>query len=342
MGCWSPPRHVVFADIGHSSYCVVAVALSSGQLLVKSPAYDRDLGSRDIDYALVQHFAHEFKSKYNINALGTPKATFRLATQVERLKKILSVNTEGNLSVECFMNDVNASSKLTKEQMEQLISSLLNRIVGPLQQALQDAVGGSTRVPATRQRIQSVFPNKTLSTTSNQDEALARGATFSCAMLSPVFRVRHDFPFRDIASLQVYPRDKPIPSTRILSFGGDGPFDVQASYTHHAALPGAINTCQADETMVVKAKTRLNPNGLLSFGNVYVEEEIVEKGEQGPMEVDGAPDGDAEAAPKKKDNIIQKDVAFVTGTDSLDTSMLELVTEKEGKMHASDRLVMET
>ncbi|KAF8525524.1 heat shock protein [Hysterangium stoloniferum] len=380
-----PPRHVAFVDIGHSNYSVAVVAFSKGQLVVKSTAYDRHLGGRDIDYALVQHFAHEFKSKYKINVLGNDKATFRLATQVERLKKILSANTEGTLSVESIMNDVDASSKLTREQMEQLISGPLDRIVGPLQQALQDAgltpdqvdaielVGGSTRVPAIRQRIQSVFPNKTLSTTLNQDEAVARGATFACAMLSPVFRVR-DFAFHDVGpysitvgweksqddpdedtSLEVYPRGNPIPSTKILSFGRSGPFDLQASYTHPAALPGAINPWianlhvksvpenKAGEATVVKVKARLNPNGLFSFENVYVEEEVaVEKEEQAPMEVDGAANGDAEAAPKKKKKIVKKDLPFVTGTNSLDKSMLEAFTEKEGKMHASDKLVMET
>ena len=89
------------------------------------------------------------------------------------------------------------------------MSHVLDRIPAPLQRALADSgltleqidavelVGGSTRVPAVRQRIQDVFPGKTLSFTLNQDEAIARGATFACAMLSPVFRVR-DFHLNDI------------------------------------------------------------------------------------------------------------------------------------------------
>ncbi|KAF8515677.1 HSP70-domain-containing protein [Hysterangium stoloniferum] len=379
------PRHVVFVDVGHSNYSVAVVAFSKGQLVVKSTAYDRHLGGRDIDYALVQHFAKEFKTKYKIDVMGNAKATFRLATQVERLKKILSANTEAPLSVESIMNDVDASSKLNREQMEGLISDLLNRIVGPLKQALQDAgltsdqvdaielVGGSTRVPAIRQGIQSVFPNKTLSTTLNQDEAVARGATFACAMLSPVFRVR-DFAFHDITaysitvhwdkldyptdeeetSLEVYPRGNATPSTKILSFARTGPFALQASYTNSSTLPGAINPWIANlhvksvpenktgGATIVKVKTRLNPNGLLNFESAYVEEEIVEKEEQAPMEVDDAANGDAEPAPKKKKKVIKRDVPLVTGNNSLEKSILETFTEKEGKMYASDKLVMET
>jgi heat shock 70kDa protein 4 len=374
------PRHVVFVDVGHSNYSVAVVAFSKGQLQVKSTAYDRHLGGRDIDYALVKYFSEEFKTKYKIDVLSNAKATFRLATQVERLKKILSANAEAPLSVESIMNDIDASSKLSRERLEDLIADLLSRIVKPLERALQDAgltpdqvdaielVGGSTRVPAIRQRIQSVFPSKSLSTTLNQDEAIARGSTFACAMLSPVFRVR-DFAFHDIApysikicwdrsegapeednELEVFPRGNSIPSTKILSFFRDKPFDLEARYTEPSVLPGGINPWIANfhaksvnvvdtkgESSVVKVRT--NPHGLLSFEGAYVEEEISEKEES--MEVDSTPDGEAPAQKKKK-RVIKKEIPFVTGTTSLDKSVLEGLTEKEGQMHATDKLVMET
>jgi heat shock 70kDa protein 4 len=376
------PRHVVFVDVGHSNYSAAVVAFSKGQLQVKSTAYDRHLGGRDIDYALVKHFSKEFKTKYKIDVLSNPKATFRLASQVERLKKILSANAEAPLAVESIMNEIDASSKLSREQLEGLITDLLDRVVKPLEQALQDAgltpaqvdaielVGGSTRVPAIRQRIQSVFPDKVLSTTLNQDEAVARGSTFACAMLSPVFRVR-DFAFHDISpysvkicwdksegspeednELEVFPKSNAIPSTKILSFFRDKPFDLEARYTDPSTLPGAINpwiasfhaktviTDAKGESNIVKVRTRLNPHGLLSFEGAYVEEELAEKEE--PMEVDGTPEGEAAPAPKKKKRIIKKDIPFVTGTTSLDKSVLESFIEKEGQMHANDKLVMET
>lgn len=72
------PRHVVFVDVGHSSLSVAVVAFAKGQLTVKSTAYDRNLGGRDIDYALVKHFAEEFKGKYKIDVMSNPKAIFRL------------------------------------------------------------------------------------------------------------------------------------------------------------------------------------------------------------------------------------------------------------------------
>ncbi|KAK0505321.1 heat shock protein 70 family [Armillaria luteobubalina] len=368
------PRHVVFVDVGHSSLSVSVVAFSKGQLTVKSTAYDRNLGGRDIDYALVKHFSEEFKGKYKIDVLSNPKGTFRLAAGCERLKKVLSANAEAPLNIESIMNDIDASSKLTREEYENLIASVLDRIPAPLQRALADSeltldqidavelIGGSTRIPAVRARIQSVFPGKVLSTTLNQDEAVARGATFACAMLSPVFRVR-DFRFTDIATypiktiweaspdspeedteLLVFPRGNALPSSKVLSFYKKEPFTVEAVYAEPSLLPGSINPWIAKFTTKeiptvnssdapVKLKTRLNANGLLSFEAAFIDE-IVEKEEA--MDVDAAPD----APPKKKK--VKHDVPFISGASSLDKSIVESLKEQEAQMHASDKLVMDT
>ena len=64
------PRNVVFVDVGHSSLSVAVVAFAKGQLTIRSTAYNRNLGGRDIDYALVRHFSEEFKGKYKIDVLS--------------------------------------------------------------------------------------------------------------------------------------------------------------------------------------------------------------------------------------------------------------------------------
>src|SRR3954451_5768098 len=76
------PRHVVFCDIGHSSYSVAVVAYLKGQLTIRSTAYDRHFGGRDFDQLLVNHFAEVFKKKYNIDVKSNPKAIFRLRTAI--------------------------------------------------------------------------------------------------------------------------------------------------------------------------------------------------------------------------------------------------------------------
>ncbi|KII92197.1 hypothetical protein PLICRDRAFT_36989 [Plicaturopsis crispa FD-325 SS-3] len=371
------PRHVVFVDVGHSSLSVAVVAFSKGQLIVKSTAYDRNLGGRDIDYALVEHFSKEFETKYKIDVMNNPKASFRLTAGCEKLKKVLSANAEAPLNVESIVNDVDATSKLTRDEFEGLIAHVLDRIPAPLLEALKESeltldqidaielIGGSTRIPSVRAKIQTAFPGKTLSTTLNQDEAIARGATFSCAMLSPVFRVR-DFHMHDITpypikvqwdasqtdpdddtELVVFPRGNGIPSTKVLTFYRKEPFDLEARYAETDRLPGSINPWIAKfqakdvgpdakgDPAVVKVKTRLNLHGIVSFEAAYVEE--TEEKEEA-MEVDGQ----AEGQPKKKKIVRKRDVPFVSGATSLDPSILERLKEQEAQMHAADKLVFDT
>ena len=372
------PKHVIFIDVGHSSLSTAAVAFSKGQLTVKSTAFDTNVGGRYIDQALVNHFAEQFKTKYKIDVLSNPKATFRLAAGCDKVKKVLSANAEAPLNVESIMNDIDASSKMTREEYESLIAGVLDRIPAPLAQVLQDSgltleqvdavelVGGCTRIPAVRAKIQSVFPGITLSTTLNQDEAIARGATFASAMLSPVFRVR-DFTIHDIqpypikvdwekapedpdedTELVVFPKGNGIPSTKVLTFYRNKPFEIQASYAEPSGLPGGINPWIAKFTAksvgpdpkgdlsCVKVKARLNLHGLLSFEAAYTEE--IEEKEETPMTVDGEP----EAAPKKKKVVKKTDVPFVWGSTSLDSAIVESLREQEADMHAADKLVVDT
>ncbi|KAJ3871804.1 heat shock protein 70 family [Lentinula edodes] len=378
------PKHVAFIDVGHSSLSVAIVAYSKGQLTVKSTAYDRNLGGRDIDYALVKHFAAEFKEKYKIDVLSNPKAVFRLAAATEKLKKVLSANAEAPINVESIMNDIDASSKLTRDDLEGLIADELSRIVAPIQRAIDDSglnldeievvelIGGSSRIPAVRARIAECFPGKTLSTTLNQDEAVARGATFSCAMLSPVFRVR-EFSVSDINAypikvqwapvpsdpeedieLVVFGEGNAMPSTKILSFYRKDPFDIEAVYAKPENLPGGINPWIAKFTakevpllgqenpadaVQVKLKTRLNANGILGFEGAYVETRE-DKDEPAPM--DGVEGGEAAAAPPKKKKIIKHEVKFIVGNSAMDKGDVEKLKEQENSMWENDKLVKDT
>lgn len=385
------PRHVVFCDFGHSSYQVAIVAFSKGQLTVLGTAADRHFGGRDFDRALLHHFADEFKGKYKIDVLSNPKAIFRLAAGCERLKKVLSANAVAPLNVESIMEDIDAASQLKREDFELLIAPLLERIAVPLQDALAQAgltkeqihsvemVGGSSRVPALKERV-SAFFGKPLSFTSNQDEAVARGCTLACAILSPVFRVRefhvHDanmYPIKvtwekvpdvdEETELVVFNPNNPIPSTKILTFYRKEPFAIEAYYANPEQLPAGTNpwigrfqikgvtpNAQGDHS-IVKIKARLNLHGVLNFESAYVVEEV-EKEEDVPVAADpaamqtDAADG-AVAPPKTEKKIVKKmqrkgDLPVIAGLNTRDSSLVNEYKEKEGQMYASDKLILDT
>jgi heat shock protein 4 len=321
------PRRVAFIDIGHTNYTCSIVEFKKGELTVKSTAYDRHFGGRDFDKALVEHFAAEFKEKYKIDIKTNPKAMVRVSAGAEKLKKILSANAMAPLNIESLMNDVDVSAMLKREELEQLVEPLLSRAHIPLEQALADAklkvedidvielVGGCTRVPALKERIQSFF-GKSLSFTLNQDEAIARGCAFSCAILSPVFRVR-DFAIHDIVnypieftwekspdipdedtSLTVFNRGGVMPSTKILTFYRKEPFNLEAKYAKPELLPGKMNPWigrftvkgvkadSKDDFMICKLKARLNLHGILNVEQGYYVEDM-EVEEPIPEDKDG-------------------------------------------------------
>lgn len=314
------PRRVAFVDVGHSSYTCSVVEFKKGELAVKSTVSDRHYGGRDFDKALVDHLQKEFLGKYKIDIFSNPRAVARVAAAAEKTKKILSANQQAPINIESLMNDIDVQAMITRQEFEALIEPLLSKTHVVLEQALAEAkltkedieiievVGGGSRVPAIKERILAFF-GKPLSFTLNQDEAVARGCAFSCAILSPVFKVR-DFSVQDVipypiefawekaddipdedTSLVVFNKGGVMPSTKILTFYRKQPFDLEARYVSPDDLPGQVNPwigrfsvkgVQAatgpDEFMICKLKARVNIHGVLNVeSGYYVEDQEVEE-----------------------------------------------------------------
>jgi len=387
------PRRVAFVDIGHTNYTVSICEFKKGELKVVSTAYDRHFGGRNFDKAIVEHFRAEFKEKNKIDINENPKARLRVAAACEKLKKVLSANAMAPINIESLMNDVDVRGMMKREEMEELVKPLLERATVPLEQALAEAklkaedidivelVGGCTRVPALKAAIQTFF-GKTLSFTLNADEAIARGCAFSCAILSPVFRVR-DFSVQDIVnypiefaweksadipdedtSLTVFNKGNAMPSTKILTFYRKQPFDLEAKYAKPEGLPGKVNPWIGrfsvkgvkadgkDDFMICKLKARLNLHGVLNVEQgYYVEDQEIEepipeskddKKDGDAMETDDKTNGDAPKTRKVKKQVRKGDLPLSTASASLDQSMKDAFFEKEGQMIAEDKLVAET
>lgn len=249
-------KNVVFVDLGHSSYQVAVASFIKGKVIIKGTAQDRNLGGRDFDQTLVNHFIKEFDAKYKLDIKSSSKAVFRLRTQIEKVKKVLSANQKTMLNVECLQDEKDVSAEVDRADFESWITPICDRLVAPLQKALESAgltiadidsvelVGGSTRVPLVKEKIAKFFggsldgENK-LSYTLNQDEAVARGAALLCAIVSPVFKVR-DFAVQDWNAypielawdssqtinkdmqdetvMEAFPIGNAVPSTKILTF----------------------------------------------------------------------------------------------------------------------------
>lgn len=352
------PRRVAFVDVGYSSYTCSIVEFKKGELSVKGTAFDRHFGGRNFDKAIVDHLAKEFHGKYKIDINSNPKALCRVYAAAEKLKKVLSANQQAPLNIESLMNDVDVRAMITRQEFEAMVEPLLNKVHVVLEQALADSrltkedidivevVGGGSRVPSIKERVQNFF-NKNLSFTLNQDEAIARGCAFSCAILSPVFKVR-DFAVQDIisypiefawekdadipdedTSLTVFNKGNVLPSTKILTFYRKQAFDLEARYAQPEGLPGKVPpfigrfsvkgvkaTGGPEDFMICKLKARVNIHGVLNVESGYyvedqeVEEEIKEEGDK--------KEGDVSTLPTRENNPLSVDSTQMNTTGGME------------------------
>ncbi|OJJ63675.1 hypothetical protein ASPSYDRAFT_25728 [Aspergillus sydowii CBS 593.65] len=385
------PRRVMFVDIGYCDYTATVVEFRKGELNVKATACDRYFGGRNFDKALTDHFADEFKEKFKIDIRTNPKAWARTLVAAEKLKKVLSANTLAPMSIESLMEDVDVRAIVKREELEEMVRPLLDRVTVPLEQALAEAklkpddidfvemVGGCTRVPAIKEAVNKFF-GKNLSFTLNQDEAIARGCAFACAILSPVFRVR-DFSVHDIVSypieftweqspdipdedtsLTVFNKGNVMPSTKILTFYRKQPFDLEARYSQPETLPGNVNPWIGrfsvkgvkadanDDFMICKLKARLNLHGILNVESGYyvedveVEEPVPEEGEtkDGESMDTNSNNEQPKKTRKVKKQVRKGDLPISSGTAQLEESLKNTWQEQENTMYMDDKLIAET
>ncbi|CAI0379800.1 unnamed protein product [Linum tenue] len=209
------PTYVAFIDIGHCDTQVSIVSFEVGHMRIMSHAFESNLGGKEFDEVLFGYFAAQFKERYNINVNSNIRACIRLRAACEKLKKVLSANSEAPLNIECLMDEKDVKGFIKREEFERLSSGLLERVGIPCKKALVDAaisvgsihsvelVGSGSRIPAIAKLITSLFgrePSRTL----NASECVARGCALQCAMLSLVFRVKE----YDIDPLQGSSNDK--------------------------------------------------------------------------------------------------------------------------------------
>lgn len=217
--------HVMFVDMGCSTYSVSIVDFQPGKLTVKSAHYDADLGGREFDRVIAEWLAAKFEEKYRGKLSGKPmesaKVVLKLFAAAEKAKKTLSPSgvKEAHINLECLMDELDFSISLKADEYRALIQPLLDRLSAPVQRALEEAkltagdltsveiVGGATRVGSVKETLAGILGldvtavNNGLSTTMNADEAVARGCALQSAILSPRFKV---LPY-EVIEFQPYP-----------------------------------------------------------------------------------------------------------------------------------------
>ena len=133
------PLNVVFVDFGQSQLQVSACAFNRGKLKMICSAWDQ-IGGRDFDQILANRFADDFQAKYKINARTSPRAWLRLLTETEKIKKQMSANsTKLPLNIDCFMEDKDVTTSISRTDMEELCAPFLRRAENTFRKCLADS-----------------------------------------------------------------------------------------------------------------------------------------------------------------------------------------------------------
>ncbi|BDD75902.1 chaperone protein DnaK [Streptomyces anthocyanicus] len=190
---------VLVFDLGGGTFDVSILDVGDGVVEVRSTAGDSHLGGDDFDRRLVDHLADDFQKENGVDLRNDPQALQRLFEAAEKAKTELSSVTQTQVSLPFITADASGPKHLTDSVMrstfEQITSDLVERCLGPVQQAMADAkvgesdidevilVGGSTRIPAVQSLVRRLTGGKDPNMSVNPDEVVALGAAIQAGVL---------------------------------------------------------------------------------------------------------------------------------------------------------------
>ena len=189
---------VLVFDLGGGTFDVSILEIADGVIEVIATAGNNHLGGDDFDNEIIKWLTSEFKKETGIDLSNDKMAYQRLKDAAEKAKKELSSMMETSISLPFITMDATGPKhlemKLTRAKFNDLTRHLVEATQGPTKTALQDAklspsdineillVGGSTRIPAVQEWVESFFgkkPNKGI----NPDEVVAAGAAIQGGVL---------------------------------------------------------------------------------------------------------------------------------------------------------------
>jgi molecular chaperone DnaK len=187
---------ILVFDLGGGTFDVSVLEIGDGVFEVKSTAGDNHLGGDNWDKAIVEWLVSEFKRDQGVDLSADKNSLQRLYEAGEKAKIELSTTQETQINLP-FITATDAGPKhldikLTRAKLSELTSDLLDRVVGPVKQALSDAdsevdhvvlVGGMTRMPSVQEKVKELT-GKDPHQGVNPDEVVAIGAGIQAGVLA--------------------------------------------------------------------------------------------------------------------------------------------------------------
>jgi molecular chaperone DnaK len=191
-------EQIAVYDLGGGTFDISILDIGEGTFEVKSTNGDTFLGGDDFDQRIIDWIVEEFRKDQGIDLRNDRMALQRLKEAAEKAKIELSTTQQTDINLPFITADASGpkhlNMTLTRAKLEQLVDDLVNRSMGPMRQALEDAkltvdridevilVGGQTRMPLVQRRVEEFF-GKTPHRGINPDEVVAVGAAIQGGVL---------------------------------------------------------------------------------------------------------------------------------------------------------------
>jgi len=201
---------VAVYDFGGGTFDISILKLKDGIFEVMATNGDTHLGGDDIDNILLAVAAKDIEGDLQIDIRQYPDAVQRLRAAVIEAKMALSFHESARIEVE-LPDGKMYRREITREAFEHLVGPIVERTIGPCVRALKDVgrqvdevvlVGGSTRIPLVRRRVEELFRRKP-HTELNPDEVVALGAAVQANILAGGSEETKDMLLLDVTPLSL-------------------------------------------------------------------------------------------------------------------------------------------
>ncbi|KAJ6264083.1 Heat shock protein [Drechslerella dactyloides] len=196
-------KTILVVDVGGTRTDAAVIAARGGMYTLLATQHDYELGGRQFDEVLVDHFSKEFMKKHKTDPRENERSLAKLRLECENTKKTLSLSNSSQISIDSLAGGLDFHSSVNRLRYDLLSKKLVDQVVGLVESVVKKAemdlmdinevilAGGTSHTPKLALRIQQLFPATTAvqspattTTSLNPAELCARGAAIQASLIA--------------------------------------------------------------------------------------------------------------------------------------------------------------
>eukprot|EP00339_Tiarina_fusa_P008630 CAMPEP_0117023644 /NCGR_PEP_ID=MMETSP0472-20121206/17629_1 /TAXON_ID=693140 ORGANISM="Tiarina fusus, Strain LIS" /NCGR_SAMPLE_ID=MMETSP0472 /ASSEMBLY_ACC=CAM_ASM_000603 /LENGTH=864 /DNA_ID=CAMNT_0004729829 /DNA_START=146 /DNA_END=2740 /DNA_ORIENTATION=- len=195
-------QYTIFYNVGagHTSATLTRFLIQkpgktvTRKIITNTTAWE-EVGGRDFDYRLTKFLLAKAEEQFKRDLSSNARVIARLTKEARKAKEVLSANKEAHVRVESLTNDQDFSTRVTREEFENMCSDLFDRVLAPIRNVLErttvdtslidvEVIGGGSRVVKINNLLFDLFSEERVGRHMNGDESSLSGAMLYAATSS--------------------------------------------------------------------------------------------------------------------------------------------------------------